>query len=352
MKKALVVVLALVMALSVVGLVSCAGKTYEGEYHYVMNYGTEVHYGCKVRVTVQGNVITNVEMLSDSETGWHNLSPNWTNNYQGGPIEGEAGVDTEGKTNWRKYGQAMVDSFVGLTKEEVLGMKVYVTPAGEPLTGNSKVETVKYIPDQLAVVIGGHGDFAKDAGATQSTARLILAVQDALLEAKGDTSKNSNCVTLDLGQTVEGTYSYANTHGSGFYGVTVEVTVKNGKISDVIVNPDTEDMTNLTAVWTENYQPDGTPTAGKQNWIDHGADMAKSFVGLSVEDVMAITVACAESGEPNTGTADNPINPFTNIPEGLIVIQGGVGDIAAKAGATQSSGRLILAVQNALSKLA
>ena len=198
MKKALVVVLALVMTLSVVGLVSCAGKTYEGEYSY-SNWGNT--YGCKVKVSVQGNVITNVEIMEAEmeEAGWHNLSPNWTNNPYGGAIEGEAGVDTAGKTNWLKFGQAMVDSFTGLTTQEVLGMKVYVATNGEPITGKTNVETIKYIPDSLAVVIGGHGEFAKDAGATQSSARLVLAVQDALLQAKGDVSKNKNCVTIDYG---------------------------------------------------------------------------------------------------------------------------------------------------------
>lgn len=225
MKKALVVVLALVMTLSVVGLVSCAGKTYEGEYSY-SNWGNT--YGCKVKVTVQGNVITNVEIMEAEmeELGWHNLSPNWTNNPYGGAIEGEAGVDSAGKTNWRKFGQAMVDSFTGLTTEEVLEMKVYVGTSGEPLTDKNNVETIKYIPDGLAVVIGGHGEFAKDAGATQSSARLVLAVQDALLQAKGDVSKNKNCVTIDYGTSAT---AYGLVHRQGYVGIAT-ATARYGKI--------------------------------------------------------------------------------------------------------------------------
>ena len=226
MKKALVVVLALVMTLSVVGLVSCAGKTYEGEYSY-SNWGNT--YGCKVKVSVQGNVITNVEIMEAEmeEAGWHNLSPNWTNNPYGGAIEGEAGVDTAGKTNWLKFGQAMVDSFTGLTTQEVLGMKVYVATNGEPITGKTNVETIKYIPDSLEVVIGGHGEFAKDAGATQSSARLVLAVQDALLQAKGDVSKNKNCVTIDYGTSAT---AYGLVHRQGYVGIAT-ITVKYGKIA-------------------------------------------------------------------------------------------------------------------------
>lgn len=232
MKKALIIALVVVMALSVVGLVSCAGTTYQGEYSYT-SWGQV--YGCKVNVTVQGNVITGVEIREEEmeEAGWHNLSPNWTNNPYAGAIEGEAGVDTEGKTNWRKYGQAMVDSFVGLTVEEVLGIKVYVDTAGQPLTGKSNVETIKYIPDQLAVVIGGHTvgedvEIAKDAGATQSTGRLILAVQNALLNGE----ENENCVTIDLGKD---STAYGLVHGKGYVGQGT-VTVKYGKVVAASLN--------------------------------------------------------------------------------------------------------------------
>lgn len=233
MKKALVIVLVLVMALSVVGLVSCSGKTYEGEYKY---YSWGNLYGCHVSVTVQGDVITKVVVAEDETIvdadgkKMHNLSPNWTNNPYAGPVEGEAGVDTPGKTNWRKYGQAMAESFVGLSVKEVLNMKVFVNAVGnvgEPITGKNNVETVKYIPEQLAVVIGGHGEIAKDAGATQSSARLILAVQDALLQAGGDISKNPNCVSIDMGRSAT---AYGLVHGKGYVGK-ADVTVKNGAVS-------------------------------------------------------------------------------------------------------------------------
>lgn len=338
MKKALVIVLTLVLALSAVALVACSGKTYEGEYSYANPWTPTQKYGCKVKVTVQGNVITKVVVLEDTAE-MYNLSAGWTS---GG---GEMGYDTAGKSNWLKHSQEMIDSFVGLTTKQVLGMKVYVNKTGkigEPITTDA-VETVKYIPEQLAVVIGGHGEIAKNAGATQSSARLILAVQNALLGGK----ENPNCIAVDMGQTFKGEYKYANTHGSGFYGASVSVSVKDGKITAVTVAEDTADLFNLTSVWTSNYQPDGTPTAGKQNWMDHGAEMANSFVGLSVADVMAIKVKVSESGEPNTSAED----VITGVPTGLIVIQGGVGNIAEGAGATQSSGRLILAIQNALSKM-
>lgn len=230
MKKILVIVLALVLALSAIGLVACAGKTYDGEYSY-QSWGNT--YGCKVRVTVQGDVITKVEIREAEmeEAGWHNLSPNWTNNPYAGPIEGEAGVDTAGKTNWLKYSESMINSFVGLTTKQVLGMKVYVNKTGnvgEPITGKNNVETIKYIPEQLEVVVGGHGEIAKDAGATQSSARLILAVQNALLGGK----ENPNCVSVDLGVSAN---AYGLVHGKGYVGQ-ASITVKNGSITVADLN--------------------------------------------------------------------------------------------------------------------
>lgn len=264
MKKALVIVLTLVLALSVVGLVSCAGKTYEGEYSY-QSWGNT--YGCKVKVTVQGNVITNVEILEAEmeEAGWHNLSPNWTNNPYAGPIEGEAGYDTAGKTNWLKYSQAMVDSFVGLTTEQVLGMKVYVNATGnvgEPITGKNNVETIKYIPEQLAVVVGGHGDIAKDAGATQSSARLVLAVQNALLEGK----ENPNCVSVDLGRSAT---AYGLVHGKGYVGQ-ASITVKNGSITVADI-----DEACLPTYVTSKEAIENVTVVGK--YLNHGSVSSANF---------------------------------------------------------------------------
>lgn len=226
MKKALVIVLVLVMALSVVGLVSCSGKTYEGEYKYENPWAPGHYYGAKVNVTIQGNVITNVELFKDSETGWVNLSPNWTFDPYAGATA-EAAYDAEGKTSWRKYGQAMVESFVGLTVEEVLGIKVYVDKNGQPYTAEDySVETIKYVPEQLAIVMNGHGDFAKGAGATQSSGRVILAVQDAILKSQGKT-ENENCVLLDLGTSAT---AYGLVHRQGYVGIAT-VTYQYGKIA-------------------------------------------------------------------------------------------------------------------------
>ena len=124
---------------------------------------------------------------------------------------------------------------------------------------------------------------------------------------------------------VEGEYSYNHPYApdSGAkYGAKVTVTVKGGVITAVEVAADTENFFNLTSSWES-----------KQTWVDGQKAFLDSFVGLSVDEVKAIKVDCAENGVPNT---------VTGAPAALKVV----------AGATQSSGRVILAVQNALSKLA
>ena len=79
-------------------------------------------------------------------------------------------------------------------------------------TNDYSIETIKYVPDQLAVVMNGHGEFGKGTGATQSSARVILAVQNAILKSQGKT-ENANCVLLDLGTTAT---SYGLVHGKGY----------------------------------------------------------------------------------------------------------------------------------------
>lgn len=142
-------------------------------------------------------------------------------------------------------------------------------------------------------------------------------------------------------QTVEGEYSYDNTRTEGHkYGCKVTVTVKDGIITKVTVAADTDTYYNLSPGWTDTYKPDGNPTAGKTAWMNDGQKMAESFVGLKVEDVNKIKVTCNATGEPDTKT------------EGVKTIDGAPAALKVVASATQSSGRLILAVQNALSKLA
>ena len=168
MKKLIVIALAVIMALSLVlVLAACGGETVEGEYSYVSAYNEAQKYGCKVKVTVKGGVITAISVEKDSEN-FFNLSSGW-----------------EDKAIWEKDGQAMIDSFVGRTVEEINAIKV-ATQAETKWVGTDENDatkgyyaSVKGQPEAKGIT-GAPAELKVVAGATQSSGRLILAVQDAL----------------------------------------------------------------------------------------------------------------------------------------------------------------------------
>lgn len=155
MKKVLVIALAVVMALAVVALVACEQpQTVTGKCHYSSQYGA---YGAMVDVTVKGDVITSVKLYTDAEAAaadenWndaHRTTPSWTK-----PAEGQLGfAATEAA-----YATWIEDTFVGKTVAEVNAYEASATADGQSVT----TEGINL------------------AGATQSAARIIVAVQDAL----------------------------------------------------------------------------------------------------------------------------------------------------------------------------
>lgn len=155
MKKVLVIALAVVMALAVVALVACEQpQTVTGKCHYSSQWGD---YGAMVDVTVKGDVITAVKLYTDKEAAaadstWgdaHRTTPSWTK-----PAEGELGfAATEAA-----YATWIEDTFVGKTVAEVNAYKASATADGQSVT----TEGINL------------------EGATQSAARVIVAVQNAL----------------------------------------------------------------------------------------------------------------------------------------------------------------------------
>ena len=107
----------------------------------------------------------------------------------------------------------------------------------------------------------------------------------------------------------KGDYHYSTEYG--VYGVKVSVEVKNGIIKDVdIIDSKYRDV---TAVWDS----------------DHKEDLLESFEGKSVKEVLSYTVAKETNGEPTYVSAN-----------GIYI-----------SATASSTGSLILAVQNALSKI-
>ena len=154
MKKVLVIALAVVMTLAVVAFAACATEqTVTGKCHYTTQWGA---YGCMVDVTVKGDVITAVKLYTDKEAAaadstWgdaHRTTPSWK------PSKGQLGfAATEAA-----YAKWIEDTFVGKTVAEVNAYVASATADGQSV----KTEGINL------------------AGATQSAARVIVAVKDAL----------------------------------------------------------------------------------------------------------------------------------------------------------------------------
>ena len=154
MKTVLVIALAVVMTLAVVAFAACAtDQTVTGKCHYASKWGA---YGCMVDVTVKGDVITAVKLYTDKEAAaadstWgdaHRTTPSWK------PSEGELGyAATEAA-----YAKWIKDTFVGKTVAEVNAYVASATADGQSVT----TEGINL------------------KGATQSAARVIVAVKDAL----------------------------------------------------------------------------------------------------------------------------------------------------------------------------
>lgn len=159
MKKILVLALAIVMALSVVALVACdQGETYEGACHYENAWGGK-DYGCKVKVTVKGDTITKVELLADSETGWTRTTTSWKSKTEDPSENNHAAATDLGFTAAEAAYEGWFNKvFVGKTVAEVNAYVASATKDGQTVGTAS----------------------ANLAGATQSAARIICAVKDAL----------------------------------------------------------------------------------------------------------------------------------------------------------------------------
>lgn len=119
----------------------------------------------------------------------------------------------------------------------------------------------------------------------------------------------------------KGSYKYENAWQAGsYYGVNVTVTVEGDKITKVVCDADTDTMHNVTPSWDGH----DTTVAGLNDYL-------KKFEGKKVADVKALNVSKDDKGQPNTDDAAHTSQ----------------GDLLF-TGATQTSGRIILAVQDAL----
>ena len=174
-KKALIgLAVGTVAALGVVGFAACGDKTetFDGEYHYANAWAPDsADYGVKVKVTVNVNTdkITKVEIV---ESNYVQATPSW--------VESE----TEGSKAYANGGEAeLLKKYNGLTVADVLAMKLDVNEDGSPVSNNSDGSVN---PDfDASTFVTGETNLLI-SGATQSSARILLAVQDALADYESD----------------------------------------------------------------------------------------------------------------------------------------------------------------------
>lgn len=175
---------------------ACSGGyngTYEGDYHYTNDYG--VVYGMKVKVTVENNIITKVEDVTNGD--YVTVSPGWVNKYvadynaaseadkqdtskfavvpqysgwtliNAKDIEALApdyyGWTNKNEETWKTDEAWLLQKYEGVAVSDVLDIKVYIKTTGEPYSSDKN--------DFGELII---------TGSTQGSGRLLLAVQDAL----------------------------------------------------------------------------------------------------------------------------------------------------------------------------
>lgn len=133
-------------------------------------------------------------------------------------------------------------------------------------------------------------------------------------------------------ETFTGEYKYDNAWTPGkTYGVKVKVEVKGDKITNVTYEADTEYYTNVSNGWDASEGSLGADETNKRipNYIK------ETFVGKTVAEVKALKVATAANGEPLVVKGDKQTLDSAYI----------------LSGATQTSGRFVLAIQNALNDI-
>ncbi|MDE6104363.1 MAG: hypothetical protein K2G38_01570 [Clostridia bacterium] len=130
--------------------------TYEGEYKYEVNYGTgPMYYGMSVKVTVENNIITKVvDTTPVKHPDWHVVSSagwGWTD---------------EDVANWSDNECWLLQKYEGWAVSDILAVKVYIENNGVPY---DKGHNDQLLGSELIIT-----------NATQSSGRLMLAIQNAL----------------------------------------------------------------------------------------------------------------------------------------------------------------------------
>ena len=288
LKVLLCLALAAAMSLTVVFAAGCTVKEYEGEYHYANAWDdTAPDYGIKVKVKVQ------TDKKGDRIRKVEVVDSDYVS---------ATDTDKWDKQIWLDGLNELLANYRGRYLADVLCETVKTTN-GQPDDRSGQLAQNKTF-DGLIIT-----------GATQGSGRLLLAVQDALSKA-----------AKDLGYEIkEGEYHYANAWDKTApdYGIKVQVVTKDGIICGVKMI--SSDYADYTSSWNK-----------KSLWLNGLDGLLETYKGRSVSEVLGITVLTDDGGQPKDSIGQGT-------PEGQTAFGGLV-----VTGATQGSGRLLLAVQNAL----
>ena len=157
--KALAVLAATTAIGAGIGMAAGCSKGYDGVYYGDYHYENHGHdYGMKVRVTVKNNIIVKVE---DVTKGDYIVVSDALPAY---------GWDDDSIANWTDNESWLLQQYEGLAVSDVIAIKVNIKETGEP-----------YSKDKNA---GLNENGILITNATQGSARLLLAVQNALGENK------------------------------------------------------------------------------------------------------------------------------------------------------------------------
>ena len=144
--------------------------TYQGEYHYTGAHGSV--YGMVVEVTVENNIITKVRDITNTDlslqsktdyvTGEVTENVNWTVVSNAMP---DYGWLEDNVKKWTTYESKLLQQYEGWSVADILDIKVFIKETGEVYDAEDNAAF-----NTSGLLIGG---------ATQSSGRLLLAVQDA-----------------------------------------------------------------------------------------------------------------------------------------------------------------------------
>ncbi len=244
-------------------------KLKTGEYHYPNAWSpTAPEYGVNVAVVVKDDKLVSVDIVDGD---YVSVTESWPEKHY-----------------WLDQLDGLLAKYRGKSVNEILAIEVQTNANGQPSDGQS---------------LGGF----VSTGATQGSGRLLKAVQNAL-------SKQDDGSFVTIGE-----YHYPNAWSptAPEYGVRVKTTVKDGAITAV-------------EILDSNYTVVSDGWADKHYWDDEVDNLLAKYAGKTVDEVLALNVNVISTGQPSDGQEFG----------GLV-----------STGATQGSGRLLLAVQNSLCKL-